>query len=143
MLKMNAGSIHYVILYGHNLLSDNKKIHCISRSMIYIYHWKNRRKYQRRHVYQCYMTFFEKIRLQLRIYDQFYKMVFSYDLTIRNHNNKVLHCMMDDNHIYTLNYNIKRLEQLQDTINLDFTVTPSTDYIVRESERGKKTCIIQ
>ena len=42
--------------------------------------------------------------------------------------------MMDDNHIYTLNHNIKRLEQFQDNINLDYTVTPSTDYRVRESE---------
>ena len=45
--------------------------------------------------------------------------------------------MMDDNHIYTLNYNIKRLEQFQDTIDLDYTVTPSTDYRVRESEKEK------
>ena len=45
--------------------------------------------------------------------------------------------MMDDNHIYTLNYNIKRLEQFQDTIDLDYTVTPSTDYKVRESEKEK------
>ena len=69
-------------------------------------------------------------------------MVFSYDPPVRNHNNKVLHCMMDDNQIYTSNYNIKRLEQLQDTINLDYTVTPSTDYIVRESEK-EKPCIIK
>ena len=35
--------------------------------------------------------------------------------------------MMDNNHIYTLNHNIKRLEQQQDTIDLDYIVTPTTD----------------
>ena len=45
--------------------------------------------------------FLEKFRLQIRIYDQFYKMVFQYDPLIRNPHNKVLYCMMDDNHTYT------------------------------------------
>ena len=45
--------------------------------------------------------------------------------------------MMDDNHIYTLSHNIKRLEQFQDNINLDYTITPSTDHKVRESEKEK------
>ena len=89
-----------------------------------------------------YCLFFEKFRLQLRIYDQVYKMVFKYDPPNISHHNKVLYCMMDDNHIYTLNYNIKRREQFQDTIDLDYTVTPSTDYRVRESEK-EKPCIIK
>ena len=73
------------------------------------------------------LPFFEKFRLQVKVFDQFYKLVFTYYPPIRNHHNKVLYCLMDSNHIYTLNHNIKRLEQVQDVIELDYAINPSTD----------------
>jgi hypothetical protein len=83
------------------------------------------------------LPFFEKFRLQVRVFDQFYKLVFKYDPPIRNPHNKVLYCLMDSNHIYTLNYNIKRLEQVQDVIELDYAISPSTDYRVKDEEEEK------
>jgi hypothetical protein len=57
------------------------------------------------------LLFFVKYRLQLRVFDSFYKLVYQYDPPIRNHHNKVLYCMMKDDHIYTLNHNINKLNQ--------------------------------
>ena len=53
------------------------------------------------------LPFFVHFRLQLRVYDRFSKLVFSYDPPIRNHHNKVLYCLMDYDHIYTLNHDLK------------------------------------
>ena len=55
--------------------------------------------------------FFIKYRLQVRIFDCVYKLVYKHDPIIRNPHNKVLYCMFKGDHIYTLNYNIKSLEQ--------------------------------
>ena len=80
---------------------------------------------------------FDKFRLQVRVFDQFCKLVFKYDPLIRNPHNKVLYCLMDSNHIYTLNHNIKRLEQVQDVIELDYAISPSTDYRLKDEEEEK------
>ena len=53
--------------------------------------------------------FFEKYRLQLRVFDKFYKLVFKHDPPNRNHHNKAMYCLMADVHIYTLNHNLDRL----------------------------------
>ena len=59
------------------------------------------------------VPFFEKHRLQLRVFDKFYKLVFKHDPPNRNHHNKVMHCMMSDGHIYTLNHLIDKLAQFE------------------------------
>ena len=56
--------------------------------------------------------FFEKYRLQARVYDIFNKLIYKYEPQIRNHNNKVLRCLLKDDHIYTLNYDTNRLDHL-------------------------------
>ncbi|MFM7986888.1 MAG: hypothetical protein ACKPKO_47000 [Candidatus Fonsibacter sp.] len=40
------------------------------------------------------LPFFIKYRLQLRVFDSFYKLIYQYDPPIRNHHNKVIYCMM-------------------------------------------------
>ena len=55
------------------------------------------------------LPFFVKYRLQLRVFNSFYKLIYQYDPPIRNHNNKALYCMMKGDHIYTLNHNIDAL----------------------------------
>ena len=59
------------------------------------------------------LPFFVQHRLTLRVFNKFCKVMFKYDPPMWNHNNKVMYCMMTDGHIYTLNHDIKRLEQKQ------------------------------
>ena len=63
--------------------------------------------------------FFEKHRLQLRVYDKFYKMVFKYDPPNRNHNDKTMYCMMTDGHIYTLNFDLDKIAQKDQDAEVD------------------------
>jgi hypothetical protein len=80
--------------------------------------------------------FFVKHRLQLRVFDQFYHEAFKYDPPVRNHHNKAMYCMMANGHIYTLNHNIKRLEQKQDSECEEIKpLTTSTDYMVKEDAK--------
>ena len=58
--------------------------------------------------------FFKHYRIQARIFDPFGKMVYKHEPEIRNHHVKPLYGMIKGNHIYTLNHDIKSLEQKQD-----------------------------
>ena len=119
---------------GDNLLSQDKKRNFISRSMILEIIGKTEDNVKEGIFINDILPVFEKFRLQVRVFDQFYKLVFKYDPLIRNPHNKVLYCLMDSNHIYTLNHNIKRLEQVQDVIELDYAISPSTNYRVKDEE---------
>ena len=59
--------------------------------------------------------------------------MFSYDPPTRNHHNKVLYCLMDHNHIYTLNHDIKRLEQKHDEDD-KYVLNVSYDFRVKDDE---------
>lgn len=58
--------------------------------------------------------FFEKYNLQLRVINEFGKVIYKYDPEKRNRHHKAMYCMVKGNHIYTLNCDIKSLEQNQD-----------------------------
>ena len=82
------------------------------------------------------VPFFAKHRLQLRVFDQFYHEVFKYEPAQRNHHNKAMYCMMADGHIYTLNHNIKRLEQKQDSECEEIKpLTTTNDYVIKEDAK--------
>ena len=70
-----------------------------------------------------------------RCCDQFYNLVDSYDPPFRNHHNKVLYCLIDGDHIYTLNHDIKRLEQMHGVTDKHI-VKPSSDFYVSDKDEA-------
>jgi len=60
------------------------------------------------------LPFFVKYKLRLRVFNIFYKRIFRYDPPVYNGHNKPMYVLADGDHIYTLNHDIKRLEQNQD-----------------------------
>ena len=46
--------------------------------------------------------------------------------------------MMDGNHIYTLNHDIKKLEQHLD-VDLDYEIKPSSEYKVKKDDDDEQT----
>jgi hypothetical protein len=92
---------------------------------------------------QEFEPFFAKFRLQVRVFDACYNLSYEYDPPFRNHNNKTLYCLAKNNHIYTLNYNLKSLEQkMHDDEDGDeevMVVRASTDYRVIE-DRNTEYC---
>jgi hypothetical protein len=87
-------------VYKDNLLSSDKKRNVITREKILQIIDKTEDNIKDGLSIEDVLPFFQHFRLQLRVYDQFYKTVFTYDPPIRNHHNKVLHCLMDYDHIY-------------------------------------------
>lgn len=72
--------------------------------------------------------FFQKYKLRLRVFDLFYKMIFKYEPESFNEHNKPLYCMTDGDHIYTLNHDLKSLQQKQDDNTEEFIVYTTPDF---------------
>jgi hypothetical protein len=100
--------------YHDSVLKTDKKRNVITRANILKTIGKTEENVKDGLSIQDVLPFFEKHRLQLRVFDKFCKMTFKYDPANRNHHNKPMYCMMTDGHIYTLNHDVKRLEQNQD-----------------------------
>ena len=75
--------------------------------------------------------FFEIYKLQLRVINEFKKVIYNYNPEIRNPHHKPMYCMVKGNHIYTLNCEIKALEQKQD-YEPEVLVYASDDYLSYE-----------
>ena len=50
--------------------------------------------------------------------------------------------MMDGNHIYTLNHDIKKLNQHLDNVDFNYEIKPSSDYRVQKDYDDEKQYII-
>jgi hypothetical protein len=77
--------------------------------------------------------FFEKYNLQLRVINEFGKIIYKYDPEKRNRHYKSMYCMVKGNHIYTLNDDIKSLEQKQQDNELKVVVTASKEFMTFEN----------
>ena len=55
--------------------------------------------------------FFVEFRLQLRVFDQFYKLFHKCGPPTRNHHDKAMYCLMAGGRVYTLNHDDRRLKQ--------------------------------
>ena len=92
------------------------------------------------------LPFFVQHRLTLRVFDKFCKVMFKYDPPMRNHHNKVMYCMMTDGHIYTLNHDVKRLEQMQDEpeecISDSYTPRVGDGYFIKEDAKPRPAKMI-
>ena len=77
------------------------------------------------------MPFFEKYNLQLRVYDEYMKLIFKYDPVKRDHHNKTLFCMVKEDHVYTLNNNLKELQQ-HSAVEDKMLVKASENYYIKD-----------
>ena len=73
--------------------------------------------------------------LFLRVYDCFGKLVHRHDpLTYDTNNDKKMYCMIKGNHVYTLNHNLKSLNQKIEDDDDTFRVKVHTDYYINEDK---------
>jgi len=80
------------------------------------------------------LPFFETYNLFLRVYDCFGKLVHRHDPLSNNNNNKKMYCMIKGNHVYTLNHNLKSLNQKIEDDDDTFRVKVHTDYYINEDK---------
>ena len=77
---------------------------------------------------------FMKYRMRVRIIDQLCKIIYTYSPEMFDRNIRGLYAMVKNNHIYTLNKNIERLEQRQNTDDA-FVVKARPVYHVSDREK--------
>jgi hypothetical protein len=99
--------------YHDNLLSSDKKRNVITRASILQTIGKTEENAKDGLSVEDALPFLVKYRLRLRVVDKFCKLVFKRDPSARNRHNKPMCCVMTDGHTYTLNHELKRMEQLQ------------------------------
>ena len=87
--------------------------------------------------------FFIKYKLKLRVYNKFFKLVDRYDPPNINNNNLAMYCMQGDGHIYTLNHNLKRLEQHDEEMDdKELELFASADYVINEESKPREARMI-
>ena len=129
--------------YHDNLLRTDKTRNVITRVSILRTIGKTEQNVKEGLSIKDVMPFFEKHRLQLRVFNKFCKLEFKYDPPNRNHHNKTMYCMMADGHIYTLNHDVKRLEQQQNEENADdYTPKVGDTYHTKEDAKPRQAKMI-
>ena len=121
--------------YGDNLLRANKTQNKVTRGDVIKILGRTEESIKRGLTCDEVTPFFEQFKLKLRVFDVFHKLIFRYDPRIENFHHKPMYVMVDGSHVYTLNYDINRLEQM--IINKEeevFLVKASTNYLLREDK---------
>ena len=80
---------------------------------------------------------FKEYSIQVRIFDFFNKLIYKYDHVKRNHHIKCFYAMVQNNHIYALNHNLKEIQQKQLFSDVPL-VKASSDYYISEREEPPK-----
>ena len=119
--------------YHDTLLRTDKKRNMITRATILEVLGRTEDNIKQGLTVDDVLPFFVKDKLMLRVFDVFYKLIFKYDPPVENNNNKPMYVLADGDHVYTLNHDLKRLEQKQEEEGeSDYVVSASTDYNIRE-----------
>ena len=138
--------------YKDNLLSATKQRNVITREVLLKTIGKTEDEVKQGLSIEDVMPFFVQYRLQLRVFDKFYKLVHKYDPPLRNHHNKTMYCMVTDGHVYTLNHHQKRLEQVtpggvqgdggDDDDEVGKKLQVGENYLIREDAEAKPARMI-
>ena len=130
--------------YEDNLLSPDKKRNLINRDTILDVLGRTEDNLKDGLRIEDVVPFFDKYKLKLRVYDRFYRKIFTYDPVVPNFNNKPMHVLVDGDHVYTLNHNIRSLEHKsvgKDDEDDEKALYVSNHYRVREREPVKHRMI--
>ena len=119
--------------YGDTLMDEKKNRIVLPRSIILSIIGKTEDNIHAGVNSKDVLPCFIKFRLQLRVYDCFFKLILRYDPPKRNCHNKAMYCMIKDNHVYTLNHDIKSLEQKPQT-ETKLVVKASNDYHINDTK---------
>ena len=121
--------------YYKDTLMNNKKKEPMSRGMILKLINKTEQEFTESGAsIDDMIPVFIKYRMRVRIRDQLGKIIYSYSPEMFDRNIRAFYAMVKNNHIYTLNNNIKRLEQKQNTDDA-FVVKARPDYHISDREK--------
>ena len=76
---------------------------------------------------------FKQFNIQVRIFNFVNELIYNYNPEKRNHHIKTFYAMVKNNHIYTLNHDLSKIQQKQLVSKLP-TIKAHTDYYINERE---------
>ena len=123
-------------IYKDTLLSPNKQRYRITRDVILSTINKTEENIKDGLTIEEVLPFFVKYKLRLRVFDMMYKLIFRYDPPTFNRHIPPLYCMITGDHVYTLNHNLKVLEQKinEEGLDKEFYIKVSSNYRVDERD---------
>ena len=101
--------------YKDTLLSPDKKRYLITRDMIYQIINKTDVSVREGLNVHDLLPFFEKYKIQVRVFDVYRKLIFKYDPPSINYHNKPFYVLNDGDHIYLLDDNLHTLKEKMHT----------------------------
>ena len=119
--------------YGDTLMSANRKRNVLTRQKLLTILNKTEETVKQGISVKEVLPFFKEYKLNLRVFDVFGKLVCRHDTETRNNHNKAMYCMIKGNHVYTLNYDLKSLDQKMNA-KPEFCVKASSDYVLRDEK---------
>ena len=123
-------------IYKDTLLSPNKQRYRITRDVILSTINKTEENIKDGLTIEEVLPFFVKYKLRLRVFDMMYKLIFRYDPPTSNRHIPPLYCMITGDHVYTLNHNLKVLEQKinEEGLDKEFYIKVLFNYRVDERD---------
>ena len=89
------------------------------------------------------LPFFKKYNLFLRVFDSVGKIICRHDPDRSNHNNKRMYCMVKNNHVYTMNYNLAELSKKLEDDELIKVMKPTGDFYIKPNAEPKEFVMIE
>ena len=119
--------------YGDTLMSATRKRNVLTRQKLLTVLNKTEETVKQGLSVKDVLPFFKEYKLNLRVFDVFGKLLCRHDPETKNHHNKTMFCMVKGNHVYTLNYDLKTLDQKLNA-KPEFCVKATSDYFLREEK---------
>jgi hypothetical protein len=89
------------------------------------------------------VPFFEKFKLQLKVFNEVGKLIFKFTPECPNKNEKVCYVLLKGNHIYTVNKNKEKLRLKDvDDADEDLLIQPSQNYYINEDSEPVPAILI-
>ena len=119
-------------VYGDTLMAENKR-KPLTREIILKIIGKTEETVKQGIKLNDILPLFKEYRIQLRVFDAMGKLIYKYNPEKRNSHNKVFYCQIKGDHIYTLNHDLKTLEQKLDA-DPSYVVKASDNYYLSDSD---------
>jgi len=120
--------------YGDSLMNTSRKRNVLTRQKLLRTLNKTEETIKQGVSIKEVLPFFKEYKLNFRVFDVFGKLICRHDTETRNNHNKTMYCMVKGNHVYTLNYDLKSLDQKLN-VKPEFGVKASSDYYLGEEKK--------
>lgn len=128
--------------YSHRLLNPEKKRCLITREIIYDIIGKTEHSVREGLNIHDMLPFFEKYQIPVRMYGTYRELLYKYDPFVNHRHNPPFYVLNDGDHIYTLDHELKSLQQRLEEEGDKTVLTVSNNYYINPNPKPIKYIMI-